>query len=95
MALVTITTIFQTIHISIVVLLSKGWLYVRSVLTKNDLSGLTMLMGIVYISYSAMFVSANIANMQLFTKVWMNIVYVVILMYVLCQCIDTKSQVHA
>lgn len=95
MALVTITTIFQTIHISIVVLLSKGWLYVRSVLTKNDLSGLTMLMGTVYISYSAMFVSANIANMQLFTKVWMNIVYVVILMYVLCQCIDTKSQVHA
>ena len=95
MSLVTITTIFQTIHISIIILLSKGWLYVRSVLTKNDLSGLTMMMGIVYISYSAMFVSANIVSMQLFTKVWMNILYALIFLYVFCQCLDTKSQVHA
>ena len=95
MALVTISTIYQTVNIAIIILISKGWLYVRSVLTKDDLSWLTMFMGLFYLTYSAMFVTANIPRMQLFIKVWMNCLYALIFLYTFYQCFSTKFQVHA
>ena len=87
MALVTISTIYQTVNVAIIILISKGWLYVRSVLTKDDLSWLTMFMGMFYLTYSAMFVTANIPSMQLFIKVWINCLYAVIFLYTFYQCV--------
>ena len=87
MALVTISTIYQTVNIAIIILISKGWLYVRSVLTKDDLSWLTMFMGLFYLTYSAMFVTANIPRMQLFIKIWMNCLYAIIFLYTFYQCV--------
>jgi hypothetical protein len=52
-------------------------------------------MGLFYLTYSAMFVTANIPRMQLFIKVWMNVLYFVIFVYTFMQCIATKCQVHA
>lgn len=69
MALVTISTIYQTVFIAIVLLISKGWNVSRNTLSRNDLSSITLLMGAVYLTYSAYYVSINIAGMKLFIGV--------------------------
>jgi hypothetical protein len=46
-------------------LISKGWNVARSSLTRNDLSSITLLMGAVYLTYSAYYVSINIQGMKL------------------------------
>lgn len=69
MALVTISTIYQTVFIAIVLLISKGWNIARNSLTRNDLSSITLLMGAVYLTYSAYYVSMNIQGMRLFIGV--------------------------
>jgi len=63
MALITITTIYQAIFTAFIILLAKGWLYVRSVLLRDDLSSLSIVMGVVYLSYSGMFVTANLPKL--------------------------------
>lgn len=42
-----------------------------------------------------MFVTANIPRMQVFIKVWINILYFIIFVYTFAQCFYTKCQVHA
>ena len=64
MALITISTIFYTVFISIFVLLSKGWGYARSSLSRDDLSQVTVIMGCVYLIYSAYFVATNIEGLN-------------------------------
>jgi hypothetical protein len=69
MAIVTISTIYQTVFISLILLLSKGWMVARTSLSRNDLSTITLLMGAVYLTYSAYYVSINIQGMKLFIGV--------------------------
>lgn len=69
MALVTISTIYQTVFIALILLVSKGWNVARNTLSRNDLSSITLLMGAVYLTYSAYYVSLNIAGMKIFIGV--------------------------
>ena len=69
MALVTISTIYQTVFIALILLISKGWNIARTTLTRNDLSSITLLMGAVYLAYSAYYVSINISGVKLFINV--------------------------
>ena len=63
MALVTIATIYQTILVAILLLVAKGWNISRNSLPRNDLSSITLLMGGVYLTYSAFYVSENVKSM--------------------------------
>lgn len=69
MALVTISTIYQTVFIALILLVSKGWNVARTNLSRNDLSSITLLMGAVYLTYSAYYVSINIQGMKIFIGV--------------------------
>ena len=69
MALVTISTIYQTVYIALILLVSKGWNVARNTLSRNDLSSITLLMGAVYLTYSAYYVSINISGMKIFIGV--------------------------
>ena len=90
MALVSTITLYQTIHISTVILLCKGWKFVRSSLSKEDLSSVTLLMTIVYLSHSAYFVTASITRMQSFMDSWMNMLSCLIFIYILRECSFTQ-----
>ena len=91
MSLVSAKTMFQTIFIGIIILIAKGWLYVRSVLSQDDLSILTLMMGSVYLSYSSYFVMANIPDTKDIIDFQMNILYTVILCYMIKQFNYTKT----
>ena len=92
MALVTISTIFQTVYVALFLLVSKGWNFVRYNLSRNDLSTITLLMGAVYLTYSAYYVSINIEGMKFFIGFILNMLYVVLSIVVIRNVLETRSQ---
>jgi len=91
MALVTLSTIYQTIFISLILLLSKGWSIARNTLSRQDLSTITLMMGAIYLVYSAFYVSINIDGMKLFISVVLNGLYLVLTIVVLKNAFETRS----
>ena len=69
MALVTISTIYQTVFLAYILLLSKGWKIARQSLARSDISKNTLLLAAVYLVYSAYYVSVNIPQMKNFVEV--------------------------
>jgi len=57
MARITIITVTYTIFLALLYLMSKGWNTVAFHMTRNQATYLTMIMGAVYLSYSAYFLS--------------------------------------
>lgn len=94
MALVTISTIYQTVFISIMLLISKGWNVSRSTLSRNDLSSITLMMGAVYLTYSAYYVSINIQGMKLFIGFILNILYLSLFIIVVKNTYETRQQLR-
>ena len=101
MAIVTISTIYQTVFVSLVLLLSKGWMVSRASLSRNDLSTITLLMGAVYLTYSAYYVSINIQGMKLFIGVTcsrsrlqfvLNVLYLTLCVVVFKNSYETRQQ---
>ena len=95
MALVTLSTIYQTIFISLILLLSKGWSIARSSLARQDLSTITLMMGAIYLVYSAFYVSINIEGMKLFISVVLNALYLILMIIVLKNAIETRTLLRA
>ena len=91
MAIVTISTIFQTVFISIFLLLSKGWGYARSSLSRDDLSQITVIMGTVYLIYSAYFVAVNIEGLNSTVQLLLNSLYVILLTILLKNAYETRQ----
>jgi hypothetical protein len=69
MILVTIATIYQTIVIALFLLISKGWNVSTMSVSRADMSSITLLMGAVYLTYSAYYVSINIEGLKIFIGV--------------------------
>ena len=95
MALVTLSTIYQTIFISLILLLSKGWSIARSSLARQDLSTITLMMGAIYLVYSAFYVSINIEGMKLFISVVLNALYLVLWIVVTKNALETRGLLKA
>ena len=95
MALVTICTLYQTINIALVILMSKGWMYIRQVLTRGDLSAITAMMGVLYLSYSAYFVTCQIPSMSSVMGFWMECLYIFLLVYLVKQYITSRKVLYS
>jgi hypothetical protein len=91
MALVTISTIYQTVFVALILLVSKGWNVARTSLSRNDLSSITLLMGAVYLTYSAYYVSINIQGMKLFIGFILNILYLGLFVVVIKNTMETRQ----
>lgn len=80
MALVTISTIFQTTFLAYVFLVSKGWKIARQSLSRTDISKFTVMIGGVYLIYSAYYVSVNVPQMRNFLEFILNMLYIYLFM---------------
>ena len=67
MALISISTIYQTILLAVLLLLSKGWTLLRVTLTRGQATTLTILMGAIYLSYSAYYVAGTTSSVSYFS----------------------------
>ena len=90
MTLVTISTLYQTCYVAILLLMSKGWLVVRTELSRSDLSSITLLIGGVYLTYSAYYVAMNIASVRLFMGFILNIMYLLLFWVVFRNSYSTR-----
>lgn len=71
-------------------LLCKGWSYARLNLTRDDLSTITLTMGVVYLIYSAFFVAVNIEGLKFMMSVLVNSLYVMLLILVMKNAFETR-----
>ena len=69
MALVTVSTIYQTLFVTMLMLISKGWVIIKPSLHRNDATNVTLLMGGIYLCYSAYYVSINNDRVKFFINV--------------------------
>jgi hypothetical protein len=83
MALVTVSTIYQTVFVAILLLISKGWILIRGSLTRQQATSITMMMGAVYLTYSAYYVSVNVNGIKSLISMIINILYIVLFIVVI------------
>ena len=63
----------------------------RISLSRNDLSSITLLMGAVYLTYSAYYVSINIQGMKLFIGFILNLLYLALFVVVVKNTMETRQ----
>lgn len=66
MARISIVTITYTVFLALMYLISKGWNLILFQLTRNQATYLTMIMGAVYLAYSAFFLSNDFVGVRKF-----------------------------
>jgi hypothetical protein len=71
MARISVITITYTVYLSLLYLICKGWQLTISQLTRNQATNLTMIMGGVYLTYSAYFLSVDFINIYYIMNVTM------------------------
>ena len=64
MALISLTTIFQTVFIAMLMVLSNGWALVRTELSREQTTRITILSGGIYLAYSAFYVSGDMSDIK-------------------------------
>jgi hypothetical protein len=69
MTVVTVATVYQALLVVFLLLLSKGWKIARQSLYRADVSNYIIMMGSVYLCYSAFYVSISIKSMLFFIGV--------------------------
>jgi hypothetical protein len=79
MALVTVSTLYQTIHVAIFLLISRGWTILRQTLEREESLNLMVLMGAVYLSYSSYYVSFGLEKLKALIGASINVLYLVLL----------------
>ena len=75
MAKISIITICYTVFVAIFYLLSKGWQLTVQQLNRNQATNLTMIMGAVYLLYSAYFLSVDFASIYTIMSIIIAILY--------------------
>lgn len=75
MSRISVITITYTVFLSFLYLICKGWQTTISQLSRNQATNLTMIMGGVYLSYSAYFLSVDFRVIYVIMNVLMTLLY--------------------
>lgn len=75
MARISVITITYTVFLSFLYLICKGWQTTISQLTRNQATNLTMIMGGVYLTYSAYFLSVDFVTIYIIMNLVMVTLY--------------------
>ena len=75
MARISIITIVYTIMLALLYILSKGWQTLIFYMNRNQATNLTMIMGAVYLTYSAYFLSSDFSSISVFMRVMMTLLF--------------------
>jgi len=73
---IALVTIFNTLFVGLCCFISKGWSIVRNSFTREELSSITMIVGIFYLVYSAYFIASDIPSLRVVIIVILIIMYV-------------------
>jgi hypothetical protein len=69
MGLISFETLFQTILLTNFLAIAKGWSIVRHYVLRDEATHVTIILGIVYLHFSAYFVTIELQTMNFVVKV--------------------------
>ena len=72
---IAMITIFNTLFVGLCLFISKGWSIMRSTFTREELSSITMIVGIFYLVYSAYFIASDIPSLKVVIIIILIIMY--------------------
>lgn len=84
---IALVTIFNTLFVGLCCFISKGWSIVRNSFSREELSSITMIVGIFYLVYSAYFIASDIANLRVVIIVILILMYVWVALACLKNCV--------
>jgi hypothetical protein len=83
MALVVISTVYQTWLITFLMFLGKGWKVAHQRMERPDMTNITLMMCTTYLLYSSYYISLNSsATLRFFISFIMNIMFLILAMMV-------------
>lgn len=88
MSRISVITITYTVFLSFLYLICKGWSTTIQQLTRNQATNLTMIMGGVYLSYSAYFLSVDFRVIYIIMNVLMSILYASLGVIFIKNCVE-------
>lgn len=75
MARISIITIVYTVLLALLYIMSKGWQTLIFYMSRNQATNLTMIMGAVYLTYSAYFLSSDFSSISTFMRIMMTLLF--------------------
>jgi hypothetical protein len=84
---IALVTIFNTLFVGLWCFISKGWSIMRNSFTREELSSITMIVGIFYLVYSAYFIASDIPSLKVVIIVILIIMYFWVALTCLKNCI--------
>lgn len=75
MARISIVTIVYTVLLALLYIMSKGWQTLIFYMSRNQATNLTMIMGAVYLTYSAYFLSNDFSSISTFMRIMMTVLF--------------------
>lgn len=71
MGLISFETLFQTILLTMFFIISKGWGIIRFYVEREEATHVTIALGVVYLCYSAFFVTIELPSLNRVVKVFL------------------------
>lgn len=71
---------------SLMIILGKGWMYIKESLNQEDMGQITIIMALVYMSFSALFLTYDIPDVLAFMLIWITLLYLYICYYIQKSC---------
>jgi hypothetical protein len=84
---IALVTIFNTLFVGLCLFISKGWSIMRNSFTREELSSITMIVGIFYLVYSAYFIASDIPSLKVVIIVILIIMYFWVALTCIKNCI--------
>eukprot|EP00347_Sterkiella_histriomuscorum_P005892 403354876 len=78
MGLISFETLFETVLLTIFLVLAKGWGIIRFYVMRDEATHVTVALGTVYLHYSAFFVTIEIPFLNKLVKYFLAVVYVIL-----------------
>ena len=94
MALVTVSTIYQTVYVAIILLISKGWTILRETMNRQDAMKIMMLLGAVYLSYSAYYVSFGLENIKSLIGASISVLFIVLFGIIMFNSFEVLAMIN-
>lgn len=84
---IAIETIFNTLFVGFCLFVSRGWKIVKSTFGREELSRITLVVGIFYLAYSAYFIASDIDSLRVIIILVLALMYLGILVFCFTNCL--------
>jgi hypothetical protein len=78
---IALDTIFNTLFVGFCLFVSRGWKIVKNSFEREELSRITLVVGIFYLVYSAYFIASDIQSLKVIIIIALTVMYFVVLLF--------------